>query len=99
VVFSLNRAMSETSDFKELLTSIVEVRAVDDYTVEIRHRRAEPASAVNLTNLIMMDKGWAEANGAVGAGHAAAKTPLPRATPTAPGPTFWSAASPMCAPC
>ena len=49
VVFSFERAKSENSAMKELLTSIVEVRAVDDHTVEfvtdgpesvqIRHHR------------------------------------------------------------
>ena len=35
VVFSYNRAKTPTSDMKELLNSIVEIRAVDDYTVEM----------------------------------------------------------------
>ena len=35
VVFSIERAKTPTSDMKELLNSIVEVRAVDDYTVEM----------------------------------------------------------------
>jgi peptide/nickel transport system substrate-binding protein len=43
VVFSLNRAMSETSAMKELLASVDEVIKVDDYTVHMSHRRAEPA--------------------------------------------------------
>ncbi len=35
VVFSLNRAMTPDSDYKELLASVKEVRAVGDYTIEI----------------------------------------------------------------
>jgi peptide/nickel transport system substrate-binding protein len=65
VVFSINRAKSEDSDMKELLTSIVEVRAVDDHTVEFVTAGPNPILPSNLTNLFMMDKGWAEANGAV----------------------------------
>jgi len=65
VVFSINRAKSEDSDMKELLTSIVEVRAADDYTVEIVTDGPNPILPSNLTNLFMMDKGWAEANNAV----------------------------------
>ncbi|QFT61359.1 peptide/nickel transport system substrate-binding protein [Roseivivax halotolerans] len=65
VVFSINRAKSEDSDMKELLNSITEVRAVDDYTVEFVTDGPNPILPANLTNLFMMDKGWAEANDAV----------------------------------
>ncbi len=65
VVFSINRAKSETSAMKELLTSITEVRAVDDHTVEFVTDGPNPILPANLTNLFMMDKGWAEENDAV----------------------------------
>ncbi|MEQ9259433.1 MAG: ABC transporter substrate-binding protein [Roseovarius sp.] len=65
VVFSINRAKSENSNMKELLNSIVEVRAVDDLTVEMVTDGPNPILPSNLTNLFMMDSGWAEANGAV----------------------------------
>ena len=65
VVFSINRAKTDDSDMKELLNSIVEVRAVDDYTVEFVTNGPNPILPSNLTNLFMMDKGWAEANNAV----------------------------------
>ena len=65
VVFSINRAKSPDSDMKELLTSIVEVRAVDDHTVELVTDGPNPILPSNLTNLFMMDSGWAEANDAV----------------------------------
>ncbi|RED12750.1 ABC transporter substrate-binding protein [Pontivivens insulae] len=64
VVFSLNRAMSENSDYKELLSSVVEVRATGPYTVEIETDGPNPILPNNLTNMFMMDKGWAEANNA-----------------------------------
>ncbi len=65
VVFSLNRAMSETSAMKELLASVAEVIKVDDMTVHIRTEGPNPLFPNNLTNLFMMDQGWAEANGVV----------------------------------
>ena len=63
VVFSLNRAMSENSNFKELLSSVKEVRAAGPLTVEIETNGPNPLLPNNLTNTLMMDKGWAEANG------------------------------------
>lgn len=62
VVFSFNRAKLESSDMKELIVSIKEVRAVDDYTVEIETDGPNPILPSNLTNLFIMDKGWSEAN-------------------------------------
>jgi peptide/nickel transport system substrate-binding protein len=65
VVFSINRAKSDNSRMKELLSSVVEVRAVDDHTVEFVTDGPNPILPANLTNLFIMDKGWTEANGAV----------------------------------
>ena len=65
VVFSFERAKSETSAMKELLNSIVEVRAVDDLTVEFVTDGPNPILPSNFTNLFMMDKDWTEANDTV----------------------------------
>ncbi|MEM8788995.1 MAG: ABC transporter substrate-binding protein [Pseudomonadota bacterium] len=65
VVFSLNRAMTEDSDYKELLASVVEVRASDPFTVEIETDGPNPIMPANLTNMFILDKDWAEANNAV----------------------------------
>ena len=65
VVFSITRAQSENSNMKELLNSIIEVRAVDDHTVEFVTDGPNPILPSNLTNLFMMDKGWTEANNSV----------------------------------
>lgn len=62
VVFSFERAMQPTSDMKELINSIKEVRAVDEYTVEMETDGPNPILPSNLTNLFIMDKGWTEAN-------------------------------------
>lgn len=63
VVFSFERAKSETSAMKELLTSIVEIRAVDDFTVEFVTDGPNPILPNNFADLFIMDKGWTEANG------------------------------------
>lgn len=65
VVFSFERAKSEKSAMKELLTSIVEVRPVGDMTVEFVTDGPNPILPNNFTNLFIMDKGWTEANGVV----------------------------------
>ncbi len=65
VVFSFERAKQPNSDMKELIGSITEVRAVDDYTVEIVTDGPNPILPSNLTNLFILDKGWAEANNTV----------------------------------
>ena len=65
VVFSYERAKSPDSDMKELLNSIVEVRAVDDFTIEMVTDGPNPILPSNLTDIFIMDKGWSEANNAV----------------------------------
>ncbi|MEM6386431.1 MAG: ABC transporter substrate-binding protein [Pseudomonadota bacterium] len=65
VVFSFERAKQPNSDMKELIGSITEVRAVDDYTVEIVTDGPNPILPSNLTNLFMMDMDWTVANDTV----------------------------------
>ena len=65
VKFSLDRAMTDDSDYKELLASVAEVRAPDAYTIEIVTDGPNPIMPNNLTNLFIMDKDWAAANNAV----------------------------------
>ncbi|MEL6840968.1 MAG: ABC transporter substrate-binding protein [Pseudomonadota bacterium] len=65
VVFSFERAKQPNSDMKELIGSITEVRAVDDFTVEIVTDGPNPILPSNLTNLFIMDKDWTEANNTV----------------------------------
>lgn len=65
VKFSLERAMSEESDFKELLASVVEVRAPESHVIEIVTAEPNPIMPNNLTNMFIMDKDWTEANNAV----------------------------------
>ena len=65
VKFSLDRAMTPDSDYKELLASVTEVRAPSKYVIEIVTDGPNPIMPSNLTNMFIMDKGWAEANNAV----------------------------------
>jgi len=63
VVFSLNRAMLPTSAMKELLTSVAEIKKVDDFTVDIVTEGPNPLLPSNLTNLFIMDQEWSKENG------------------------------------
>ncbi len=65
VVFSLNRAMTPDSDYKELLASVTEVRAPSKHTVEIVTNGPNPIMPNNLTNMFIIDEDWAKANQAV----------------------------------
>jgi peptide/nickel transport system substrate-binding protein len=62
VVFSLKRAQMPDSGMKELLASVSDVVAVDDHTVHIVTNGPNPILPSNLTNMFIMDKGWAEKN-------------------------------------
>ena len=57
-VFSLERAMTKDSDYKELLASVKGVRADGEYGLIIEINGPNPIMANNLTNMFMMDKGW-----------------------------------------
>ena len=63
VVFSLNRARSETSDFRGLHAAIADVTAVDDLTVHVQMAGPSPLWIQNVTNTFIMSRAWAEENG------------------------------------
>ena len=65
VVFSLLRAQQPTSDFKEYISTITSVKALDDYTVEIQTRDPNPILLNQLSNIFVMSKKWAGENFAV----------------------------------
>mgnify|MGYP001474159716 CR=1 FL=1 len=62
VVFSLLRAKQRTSDFKEYISTITEVKAIDDYTVKIVTREPNPILLNQLSNIFVMSKKWATEN-------------------------------------
>lgn len=63
VVFTFERAQAETSDFRGYITSVDRVEAVDDTTIRIHTKGPNPILPNQLTELKIMDKDWAEANG------------------------------------
>lgn len=60
VAFTVTRAQSKSSDFKEQVKSIKEVKIIDDHTVQFVTDGPNPILPNEITNLYMMDKGWAE---------------------------------------
>ncbi|MEI2417454.1 ABC transporter substrate-binding protein [Orrella sp. JC864] len=64
VVFSIKRAMAPTSHFKAYVNGIEDVRAVDAHTVEIITGGPNPVLLRQLTNVFIMDQGWAEKHNA-----------------------------------
>ncbi len=64
-VFSLERAMAKTSNFGVYTQGIERVVKVDDYTIDIFTKGPNPVLLRQLTELRMMDRGWAEKNNSV----------------------------------
>lgn len=62
VVFSLDRARAQTSDFRGLHAAVAEVTAVDDLTVHVRMEGPAPLWIQNLTNTFILSRAWAEEN-------------------------------------
>ncbi len=56
VVFSYQRAMQPTSDFKGYLTSVAEVVKVDDLTVHIKTKGPDPLLVNNTSSIYIMSK-------------------------------------------
>ncbi|MCJ7871153.1 ABC transporter substrate-binding protein [Phaeobacter sp. J2-8] len=64
VIFSMDRALSETSNFKHVLASVESYSAIDDMTVEVVTKAPNPILLNDLLDLMILDKQWSEANGA-----------------------------------
>lgn len=62
VVFSFARAKSESSDFKKQVSTVTEVKVIDDHTVLIVTDGPNPILPNQLTSLYIMDSGWAKKN-------------------------------------
>ena len=60
VKFSIERALSPTSDLKGDISSIAEVKIVDSHTVQIITGEPNPILRNQLTNVFMMSKSWSE---------------------------------------
>jgi peptide/nickel transport system substrate-binding protein len=63
VVFSVERARSEGSDLASYTSSIAGVKAVDDDTIEIATKRPDMLLPVNLRQVAILSKSWAEKTG------------------------------------
>jgi peptide/nickel transport system substrate-binding protein len=62
VVFSFNRAKHEASDYKEQAKNVVSVEVIEDYTVKLLTDGPNPILPNQLSDLFIMDSGWAKAN-------------------------------------
>jgi len=65
VVFSILRAKQRTSDFKEYISTVSGVEAIDDYTVQITTSKPNPILLNQLSNIFVMSRDWSEKNFAV----------------------------------
>jgi len=64
VVFSYNRVISEGSDMKANFASVESLTKKDDYTVVVKTKGANPILTAYMSTWYIMDKEWAEKNGA-----------------------------------
>jgi peptide/nickel transport system substrate-binding protein len=58
VVFSFQRALSDTSNFKPYLAGVKEAKKVDDLTVDVVTEGPAPVLVPQLTEIRMMSKSW-----------------------------------------
>ncbi|MEP1200500.1 ABC transporter substrate-binding protein [Tateyamaria sp.] len=63
VIFSYQRASNEASDTRSWFAPVSDVIKVDDYTVDIMTTAPNPIFPDSIANWMIMDSGWAEANG------------------------------------
>ncbi|MDG3042951.1 ABC transporter substrate-binding protein [Roseicyclus marinus] len=66
VRFSYERAASEQSDVRSWFAPVTDLVVVDEYTIDILTRSPQPIFPDSIANWMIMDSGWAEANGAAG---------------------------------
>jgi peptide/nickel transport system substrate-binding protein len=64
VVFSISRIKAEGSDMAYTVTTVQEVRKVDDLTVDFIMDKPNPILPLQTTSTYMMSKTWSEANSA-----------------------------------
>ena len=64
VIFSYERASSEAADVRSWFAVVSDVKKGDDYTGETYTTAPNPILPDSIANWMMMDSGWAEANGA-----------------------------------
>ena len=63
VVFSFERALSPTSDYKASLENVTTVKAIDDHTAQIITSGPAPLLPDQLTDIFIISRAWAEEHG------------------------------------
>lgn len=64
VLFSYERAISDTSDVTSWFAPVSGVRVVDDYTIDFLTTAPNPLFPDSIANFMIMNRQWSEANGA-----------------------------------
>jgi len=64
VVFSIERAQQQSSDYRPYVTHIIEVSALDEFTVDVVTDQPMPLLPRDLTNILIMSRAWAEEHNA-----------------------------------
>lgn len=64
VLFSYERASAEDSDVRSWFAPVSRVSVVDDFTIDFHTTAPNPIFPDSIANFMILDKGWAEANGA-----------------------------------
>lgn len=64
VLFSYERAVSESSDVSSWFAPVSDVRVVDDYTIDFVTHDPNPLFPDSIANFLIMDREWSEENGA-----------------------------------
>jgi peptide/nickel transport system substrate-binding protein len=65
VLFSIERARAETSDFRGYVNGIAAVEQIDDHTVRITTIAPDPSLWLKLAEVAIVSKTWAQAHGVV----------------------------------
>jgi peptide/nickel transport system substrate-binding protein len=60
VKFSFERALQPTSDLKSDISSVKEINVIDDHTVQVITKDANPILRNQITNIFIMSKSWSE---------------------------------------
>jgi peptide/nickel transport system substrate-binding protein len=60
VVFSIERARAESSDFRGYVAGIAAIAAIDDHTVRFTTTAPDPALWLKLADVAIMSRAWAE---------------------------------------
>ncbi|MHA1566117.1 MAG: ABC transporter substrate-binding protein [Alphaproteobacteria bacterium] len=71
VLFSYERALSEGSDIKSKLSTVAEIKKIDEFTIDIITTAPNPILTSEFETWLIMSKGWAEENDATKAESAA----------------------------